>query len=88
MFHQRRVLGHKVRIGTVITRARENTLGRLVLEDYLRHLRLPDGGRLPFVAVLRASQNYLQAAERGLGIFELAPSHTGHDLELWRPLLR
>jgi chromosome partitioning protein len=88
LFALRRVLNHQIRIGTVINRAREKSAGRLELEEYLRHLRFPDGRRLPFVAVLRASQHYLTAAEYGLGICELAPSTVKHDLALWRPLLR
>ena len=88
LFHLSRVLRKQVRIGTVINRAREHSPGRVVLEEYLRSLRLPDGRKLPFVAVLWASQNYVRAAERGLSVFELGPSYVGHDLELWRPLLR
>ncbi len=84
----RRVYQQQVRIGTVINRARENTQGSLKLEDYLRHLKLPNGRRLPFVGVLRASQNYIRAAEKGLSIFELAHSLAGHDQALWRPLTR
>lgn len=77
-----------IRVGTVINRARENSPGRIILEDYLRHVRLENGHKLPYVGVLRASQNYLNAAERGLGIFEVAPSATAHDVELWQPILR
>ena len=88
LFHLSRVVKHQVRIGTVINRARENSPGRLILEEYLRNLRLPDGRKLPFVAVLRASRNYVRAAARGLSIFELGPAAVVHDLELWRPLLR
>jgi chromosome partitioning protein len=88
LFQISRVLNQQVRIGTVINRARENSPGRLILEEYLRDLRLPDGRKLPFVAVLRASRNYVRAAERGLSVFELGPVAVTHDLELWRPLLR
>ena len=40
------------------------------------------------MTMLRASQNYIRAAERGLSIFELAPSKTYYDREQWAPLLR
>ena len=79
---------NRIRVGTVINRARESSPGRVILEDYLRHARLESGRRLPFVGLLRASQNYIKAAERGLGVFEVAPSAVAHDLELWRPILR
>jgi chromosome partitioning protein len=40
------------------------------------------------MTMLRASQNYIHAAERGLSIFELPPSKTYYDREQWAPLLR
>ena len=61
---------------------------RWELEGFLRALKLPDGRRLPFIACLRNSQNYVRASARGLGVAEIAPSAVAHDLELWRPLLR
>lgn len=81
--HRRRVA-----IATVANRVRENSANRDLLEEFLRSLKLPDGRRLPFVACIRSSQNYLRAAERGLGIFEGAPSLVSHDAELWRPLFK
>ena len=83
-----RVLDRRVRVATVANRVRENSPGRYYLEDFLRSIKLPDGRRLPFVAVLRNSQNYVHAAERGLGIMEMAPSRVWYDLELWEPLTR
>lgn len=83
-----RVVNREVRVGTVANRVREKSPGRWLLEDFLRSLRHTDGHRLPFVAVLRNTQNYVRAAERGLSVFEIAPSAAAHDLELWRPLLR
>lgn len=82
------VARHRVALATVANRARENSPSRYLLEDFLRSLQLPDGRKLPFVACLRNSQNYVRAAERGLGLWECAPSLVEHDLELWRPLLR
>jgi chromosome partitioning protein len=81
--HKRRVA-----IATVANRVRENSANRELLEEFLRSLKLPDGRKLPFVACIRASQNYLRAAERGLGILEGAPSLVAHDTELWRPLFK
>lgn len=88
LMHLGRIVNRDVRVATVANRVRENSPSRLLVEEFLRSLRMPDGHRLPFVAVLRNSQNYVHAAERGLGIWELAPSAVAHDLELWRPLLR
>jgi len=78
----------QVKIVTVANRVRENSPSRWLLEEYLRALRLPDGRRLPFASCLRHSQLYVRAAERGLGVFELAPSAIAHELDLWQPLLR
>ena len=84
----RSLIGNRVKLVTVANRVRENSPSRWLLEEYLRSLRLPDGKRLPFSTCLRQSQLYIRAAERGLGIFELAPSSIVHEVELWRPLLR
>ena len=78
----------QVRIATVANRVREYSPSRLWLEEFLSSLKLPDGRKLPFVAYLRNTQNYARAFERGLSIFEIAPSLVAHDAELWQPLLR
>ena len=83
-----RVINKQVKVATVANRVREISPSRFVLEDFLRSLRLPDGKRLPFITCLRNTQHYVNAAERGLGICEMAPSLVMHDMELWRPLLR
>ncbi len=86
--HAARVAKAQVRVATVANRLRENSPSAEALEEYLRSLTYKNGTKLPLVGYLRQSHNYLRAAERGLGIFELAPSTVGHDLELWKPLLR
>ncbi len=84
----RPVVNEQIRLVTVANRVRESSPSRWLLEEYLRSLRLPDGRRLPFATCLRQSQLYIRAAERGLGVFELAPSAILHEMELWQPLLR
>lgn len=83
-----RVLNRKVKVATVANRVRENSPGRYELEEFLEAWKLPNGRKLPFAALLRNTTNYLHAAERGLSIFEIAPSRAEHDLELWDPLLK
>lgn len=80
-------INKKFKIATVANRVREDTLAAVKLEDYLDGLKLPSGQSLPFLTVLRASQNYIRAAEQGLSIFELAPSKTYYDLEQWQPII-
>ncbi len=84
----RRVVNQEVRIATVANRMRDHTLAALSLSEYLDTLRLPDGNKLPCLAVMRASKNYVHAADRGLSIFEFARSATLQDREQWAPLLR
>jgi len=76
-----RVTRKQTRIAIVANRTRENTLIYRELEQYLGHLKLP------FLTHLRESQNYIRAAERGLGLFEMAPSQVWQDIELWDPIL-
>jgi chromosome partitioning protein len=72
----------QTRLAVVANRVRENTIVFHRLEAFLKSLKIP------FVATLRDSQNYIRAEERGLGIFELAPSTIEHDMEQWEPLLK
>ncbi len=83
-----RVLRNRVRVATVANRVRERSPGTEELEEYLGGLTLPSGRKMPFAAILRNSQNYVHAAERGLGIFEIAPSRAERDLEMWDGLIR
>ncbi len=82
-----RVLNRKVRVATVANRIRENSPGHFEIEEFLETTTLPNGRKLPFIACLRNSINYSHAAERGLGIWEIAPSKVAHDLEMWEPLI-
>ena len=84
----RRILNNEVKLATIANRVRDHTIAAGNLSDYLHALKLPDGHHFPFLAVLRASQNYVHAAERGLSIFEFARSATLQDREQWKPLLR
>ncbi len=71
-------------VGLVANRVREQTLIYAKLETFLGQLKK----RIPFVTHLRDSQNYIRAAEQGIGIFEMAPYLVQADLEQWRPLIR
>jgi len=88
LFSLKGTINNKIMIATVANRVREDTLAAAKLEHYLNHIKLPNGKKLPFMTMLRASQNYIRAAESGLSIFELAPSKTYYDREQWEPLLR
>ena len=85
---RKKTVNKKIKIATVANRVRERTIAAAKLEGYLEKLELPNGKRIPFMTLLRASQNYVYAAERGMTIFEMAPSKTFPDREQWQPLLK
>ena len=78
----------KIKIATVANRVNEMTIAADKIDDYLGNLKLPNGKNIPYMALLRASQNYINAAEQGKTIFELAPYRTEYDREKWKPLLQ
>lgn len=77
-----RIEREETKVAVVANRVRENTLIYEKLHTFLRKLDIP------FVATLRDTQNYIRADERGLGIFELAPSSVYWDLDQWQKLTR
>jgi len=84
----RSVLNTQVKLATVANRVRENTLAAGELDGYLEMIKLPSGKKTPYLAMLRASQNYIRAAEMGLSIFEFSPARTQHDRESWTRVFR
>ena len=80
-------INKKVKLATVANRVREETLAAEKVEHYLSHLTLPSGKAMPFLTRLRQSQNYVNAADAGLGIFELPQYKTQKDRDQWLPLL-
>ena len=69
------------RIGVIANRVKRNTLIYQSLMRFLQTLRIP------VIATLRDSQNYVRAAELGIGIHEMKPSVVAQDLEDWQTLL-
>ncbi len=76
-----RISREKTRVAVVANRVRETTRVYHSLERFLARLSIP------FLCSLRDTQNYIRAAERGLGIFEMPAHEVQHDVEQWRPLL-
>lgn len=70
------------KLALLANRVRENTRAYENLDEFLSAIKLP------FIASLRDNQNYLTAAERGLGIFELGTVAAHTDVEQWQPLLK
>ena len=78
-----RVARKEARVALIANRCRENYNIYHQLEGYLRKMR-----KVPFISVLRETQNYVRAAERGLGVFELPPYAVRKDLDQWDPIIR
>ena len=69
-------------VAVIANRARKNTLTYKALERFLKTLKLP------FITTLRDTQNYVHAAERGIGIHEMWDKRTDSDKAQWRALTR
>jgi len=76
-----RVSKKQTKIGIVANRVMERTNIYKQLEEYLGHQKVP------VLSHLRESQNYIRSADKGLGLFELAPSMVWPDLEQWDPII-
>lgn len=77
-----RVSRKETKVCVVANRVRENTLSYHALYAFLKSLKIP------FITTLRDTQNYIHAEEKGVGIFEMAPSKVWQDLEQWDPLIK
>jgi len=78
-----RVARKESRVALIANRCRQNYNIYHELDSYLRKVR-----KAPFISVLRETQNYVRAAERGLGVFELPPYAVRKDLDQWDPIVR
>jgi chromosome partitioning protein len=72
----------KAKIALVANRAREITNISSELEEFLRQQKVP------YLTMLRDSQNYVRAADRGLGIYDMGPAATAVDREQWTPIIK
>jgi chromosome partitioning protein len=68
------------RLGVIANRIRRNTLIYQALIRFLHTLGVP------IVATLRDSQNYVRAAQLGLGVHEMKNYVVQEDVEQWKPL--
>ncbi|MDO8597073.1 MAG: ParA family protein [Sulfuricaulis sp.] len=89
------VVANRVRENTSVQNTMENVLNRMSIsystlntQIYHNLERFLSRLRIPFIATLRESQNYLVADARGLGIFDLNRSQVTRDTEQWEPLLK
>ncbi len=71
----------KAIMGVVANRAQKNYHSYKTLSKFLKALDVP------FVGALRNSQNYIKAADTGIGIFEVPLSEAKPDMKEWEPIL-
>ena len=65
----------------IANRVKRNTVIYQSLMRFLETLRIP------VIATLRDSQNYVRAAEQGVGLHEMKENLVAQDLDDWAPLL-
>lgn len=70
------------RIAVIANRVKKHTLVYQSLMRFLGTLHIP------IVATFRDSQNYIRAAELGVGIHEMKPYLVREDLDQWGPLIQ
>lgn len=63
------------KLAVVANRTRKNT------KSFAKLMRFLDSLGIPIIAVLRDTQNFVHAAEKGVGICELQPSRVKKDIE-------
>jgi len=69
-------------IGVVANRTQRNYQSYAALVKFLKKLEIP------FVGALRNSQNYIKAADTGVGIFEMSLADAKVDMKEWEPIIK
>lgn len=77
-----RIRASGARVGVVANRVKRNTKIYQSLNRFLQQLQFP------IIATLRDTQQYVRAAEQGMGIHEVQPPSTvSRDLAQWEPII-
>jgi len=71
-----------IRVAVIANRVRRHTPTYGPLQNFLGNLKIP------FVTTLSDTENYIIAAEQGIGIFEMAEADTQLEREQWLPLAK
>jgi len=82
LFFTIKIKREQVRIGIVANRIRNNTKAFKTLKAFLHSLKIP------VIAELRDTQNYVRASEFGLGIHELKSQTSKEDVLQWEQLMK
>lgn len=76
-----RIAKGQCRLATVGMRVDGRTNAAEVLHGWAEQ------NKVPMIGVLRETQNYVRSLERGLTLFDVAPSQAATDLAQWEPIL-
>lgn len=71
---------HQVSLGVIANRVKTGSLSVDQLRAFL------EAQKVPVLAELRDTQNYIQLAARGLTLWDVSPSRVTRDLEQWQPI--
>ena len=77
-----KVRARAIRVGVVANRVRKNTRIFQSLQRFL------DSLSIPMLGYLRDTQNYVQSADDGLGVFEWRGNRVEQDREQWEAVIR
>jgi chromosome partitioning protein len=69
------------KLAVIANRTRKNT------KSFGKLMRFLDSLGIPIIAVLRDSQNFVRAAEKGVGIVEMQPSRVRQDIEQFEKIM-
>ncbi|NOY61677.1 MAG: ParA family protein [Gammaproteobacteria bacterium] len=81
LYKLKRIRTQQTHVAVIANRVREHTLISKSLDEFIGQLTLSFSGKL------RDTQNYVKAAERGVGICDLQRAQVKQDLEQWSTLL-
>ena len=70
------------KLAVIANRTRKNT------KSFGKLMRFLDSLGIPIIAVLRDSQTFVQAAEKGVGIIEMQPSRVRQDLAQFEKIMK
>tara|TARA_B100001250_G_C19817430_1_gene799492 strand:+ start:6935 stop:7579 length:645 start_codon:yes stop_codon:yes gene_type:complete len=81
ILNRNKIQNKQAKVALIANRVRENTIIFDELDDFL------DSYKIPYIATLRETQNYIKSFQKGLGIHEMPPYLAWKDWEQWEPII-
>ena len=76
-----KIQNKQAKVALIANRVRENTIIFDELDVFL------DSYKIPYIATLRETQNYIKSFQKGLGIHVMPPYLAWQDWEQWEPII-